>query len=46
MENFRILLLIFLVLCALFVSFTKNLLASVMTFMSYSSIMAIIWVLF
>ena len=45
MENFRILLLIFLVLCALFVSFTKNLLASVMIFMSYSSVMAIIWVL-
>lgn len=45
MENFRILLLIFLVLCALAVSFTKNLLASVMIFMSYSSIMAIIWVL-
>ena len=45
MENFRILLLIFLVLCALFVSFTKNLLASVMIFMSYSSVMAIIWFL-
>ena len=45
MESFRLLLLMFLVLCALFVSFTKNLLASVMTFMSYSSIMAIIWVL-
>ena len=45
MENFRILLLIFLVLCALFVSFSKNLLVSVVIFMSYSLIMSIIWVL-
>ena len=45
MESFRILLLIFLVLCALFVSFSKNLLVSVVIFMSYSLIMSIIWVL-
>ena len=45
MESFRILLLIFLVLCALFVSFSKNLLVSVVIFMSYSLVMSIIWVL-
>lgn len=45
MENFRLILLIFLVLCALFVSFSKNLLVSVVIFMSYSLIMSIIWVL-
>ena len=45
MESFRILLLIFLVLCALFVSFSKNLLVSVIIFMSYSLIMSVIWVL-
>ena len=45
MESFRILLLIFLVLCALFVSFSKNLLVSIVIFMSYSLIMSMIWVL-
>ena len=45
MESFRILLLIFLVLCALFVIFSKNLLVSVIIFMSYSLIMSVIWVL-
>ena len=45
MENVRLILLIFLVLCALFVSFSKNLLVSVLIFMSYSLVMSIIWVL-
>ncbi len=45
MEIFKIILLIFLVLCALFVSFSKNLLVSIVIFMSYSSVMAIVWVL-
>ena len=45
MESFRILLLIFLVLCALFVTFSKNLLVSVVIFMSYSLVMSIVWVL-
>lgn len=45
MENFRLILLIFLILCALFVSFSKNLLVSVIIFMSYSLVMSIIWVL-
>lgn len=38
-------LLIFLVICAISVSFTKNLLNAVIVFMSYSTVMAIIWVL-
>jgi hypothetical protein len=42
MENVRLILLIFLVLCALFVSFSKNLLVSVLIFMSYSLVMSII----
>lgn len=45
MENFRLILLIFLILCAVFVSFSKNLLVSVIIFMSYSLVMSIIWVL-
>ena len=39
------LLLIFLIVCALSVSISKNLLNSVIIFMSYSLIMAVIWVL-
>ncbi|MBQ7834062.1 MAG: DUF4040 domain-containing protein [Lachnospiraceae bacterium] len=39
------LLLIFLVICAVSVSFSKNLLNSVIIFMSYSTVMAIIWIL-
>ena len=45
MENFRLILLIFLILCALFVSFSKNLLVSVVIFMSYSLVMSMLWVL-
>lgn len=45
MENFRILLLIFLLLCALFVTVSKNLLVSVVIFMSYSLVMSVVWVL-
>ena len=39
------LLMIFLVVCAISVSFSKNLLNSVTIFMSYSTVMAIIWIL-
>lgn len=45
MEYFMYLLLFFLVVCALAVSFTKNLLNAVLVFMSYSLIMSIIWIL-
>lgn len=42
---FKYLLLIFLILCAISASFTKNLLASITIFMSYSLVMSIVWVL-
>ena len=45
MENFRLILLVFLILCALFVSFSKNLLVSIVIFMSYSLVMSMIWIL-
>lgn len=45
METFEIILLCFLVMCAIAVSFSKNLLNSIMIFMSYSLVMAIIWIL-
>ena len=35
----------FLVLCAVFVSFSKNLLNSILIFMTYSLVMSIIWIL-
>ena len=44
-EVFKITLLILLIVCAVAVNVTRNLLASVIIFMSYSSIMCIIWVL-
>ena len=39
-----IILLIFLIVCAIGVSLTKNLLVSIVIFMSYSLVMSIIWV--
>ncbi len=45
MEYFMYILLAFLVICALAVSFTKSLLNAVLVFMSYSLIMSVIWVL-
>ena len=45
MELFQYLLLGFLVVCAISVSFSKNLLNSILTFMSYSLVMSIIWIL-
>ena len=44
-QGFEILLLIFLVACALSVSFTKKIISAVIIFMSYSVIMSIIWLL-
>lgn len=38
-------LLIFLVICAVAVSFNKNLLNSILIFMAYSLIMSIIWII-
>ena len=45
MMIFEYILLFFLVLCAISVSFSKNLLNSIIIFMSYSLIMSIIWIL-
>lgn len=41
----QIILLVFLIACALAVSFTRNLFIAVIVFMGYSSIMAVIWLL-
>ena len=45
MNLFMIILLVFLIICAIAVSFSKNLLNSILIFMSYSLVMSIIWVL-
>lgn len=44
MTVFKCILLLFLVVCAVSVSFFKNLLNSVLVYMSYSLIMSIVWV--
>lgn len=45
MEIFQCVLFIFLIVCAISVSFSKNLLNSIIIFMSYSLVMSIIWIL-
>ena len=45
MNIFTYILLAFLVICAIAVSFSKKLLNSILIFMSYSLVMAIIWIL-
>lgn len=45
MKLFEIILLICLIVCAVSVAFTKDLLTSIVIFMSYSLIMCIIWIL-
>ena len=45
MQIFQYILLIFLVVCAIAVSFSKRLLNSILIFMSYTLIMSIIWIL-
>ncbi len=45
MELFSIILLGFLIICAATVSLTKNLMASIIIFMSYSLIMSVIWMI-
>ena len=42
---FEHILLLFLVVCAIAVSFSKNLLNSIIIFMSYSLVMSMIWIL-
>ncbi|MCI9140203.1 DUF4040 domain-containing protein [bacterium 1XD42-8] len=45
MEVFQIMLLTVLIVCAIAVSFTKNLLTAIIIFMSYSLVMSILWIL-
>lgn len=45
MKIFECVLFAFLIICAISVSFSKNLLNSIIIFMSYSLIMSIIWIL-
>ena len=45
MKIFEIILLVCLIVCAVSVSVTKDLLTSIVIFMSYSLIMCVIWVL-
>ncbi len=42
---FRIILLILLIICAIAVNLTRNILQSVIIFMFYSSVMCILWIL-
>ena len=45
MTGLRILLLVYLIVCAVAVSFSRNLLISVVIYMAFSLIMAIIWLI-
>ena len=45
MQFFMYILMAFLIVCAVAVSFSKNLLNSILIFMSYSLILSIIWIL-
>ncbi len=45
MNALRIILLIFLIICAISVSFSKRLLVSVVIYMAFSLVMAIIWLI-
>ena len=42
---FQIMLLVFLIACAIAVSFTKRIISAVVIFMSYSLVMSILWIL-
>ena len=45
MLTFQYILLFFLIVCAVAVSFSKNLLSSIIIFMSYSLIMSLMWIM-
>lgn len=45
MEIFKMILFIFLIACAIAASFSKNLLNTILVFMSYSLVMSVIWIL-
>lgn len=44
MTVFQIILMIFLLVCAISVSFSKNLLNSILIYMSFSLIMSVLWI--
>ena len=44
MTIFQCILMVFLIVCAVSVSFSKNLLNSILIYMSYSLVMSILWV--
>ena len=44
MQIFTCVLLVFLIVCAISVSFSKNLLNSILIYMSYSLIMSVLWI--
>ena len=44
MTVFQFMLMVFLIVCAVSVSFSKNLLNSILIYMSYSLVMSILWV--
>ena len=45
MGFFQVLLLLFLIVCAIAVSFTKKIVSAIIIFMSYSIIMSILWLM-
>ena len=45
MTFFQGMLLVFLILCAIAVSFTKKIISAIVVFMSYSVVMSIVWLL-
>ena len=45
MVEFTIILLIILILCAVMVAFTRNILTAIIIFMAYSLIMSVIWMI-
>lgn len=45
MTVFTCILLVFLIICAIGASFSKNLLNTILIFMSYSLVMSVIWIL-
>lgn len=45
MNVFEIILFLFLIICAIGASFSKNLLNTILIFMSYSLVMSILWIL-
>lgn len=44
MTTFQCILMVFLIICAISVSFSKNLLNSILIYMSFSLVMSILWI--